>query len=197
MSSSYTITKKKKRDKNQYILGISFVLLLGSFFIPLVVLLPLQQALYHPFGYWFLEPPRSAYFIFTGSLILLSLSLLMMISGLAKNKLAKGLIAAGIFVSILLSVLSVDHYHYMNGNGIYINPFFGFGEKEFLWADVKEAKQIAVEEKNGLKDKNLTFVFKDGEQYSFLITETVRKAYPIFNVKLQEKGIQVTREFPE
>ncbi|UII54562.1 hypothetical protein LS684_12885 [Cytobacillus spongiae] len=194
ISNGYTITKKAKTDFNHILITSGIVLILSSIFIPLFLLVPIQQLLFHPEGYWLYEPTRTAYIVFISSLS--GLSIMCFVSAWLSNRggsplLIKSLMGFSLLVSLTFILLSVNQYHYVDQKGIHINPLFSFEEKHYSWSDVKDAKQTQSTKMGVSKDKNIHFEFQNGDEYNMVLNSNVLKARVAIIYELRENGIDI------
>jgi hypothetical protein len=193
-SGGYTVTKKKKTDVSQMLVPIAIILILGSIFIALFFLAPIQFLLYKPQGEWFFEPPKSAYYSFIGSILLVATMLIVTAIAIYKEKLTKGLkrfIAIGYFLSFMIFILSINQYHYANQSGIIINRFLSFEEEKYTWEDITFAEEQTIVKNGIMSSGRLILTFANEETYTFLLNENVRKAKISMYYELEKQGIEV------
>lgn len=196
ISGGYTVTKKKKTDASQMLVPIAIILILGSIFIALFFLAPIQFLLYKPSGEWFFEPPKRAYYSFIGSILLVAALLIITAIAIYKEKMTKGMkgfIAFGYVLSVVIFVLSINQYHYANQSGIVINRFFSFKEEIYTWKDVTSAEEQAVMKNGNMSSGSLTLTFSNDQRYTFMLNENVRKAKIAMYYELDKQGIEVKR----
>ncbi|MFE8700749.1 hypothetical protein ACFYKX_08995 [Cytobacillus sp. FJAT-54145] len=199
-SGGYTITKKKKTDWNQMLIPSAIILILGSVFIALFLLVPVQEILYKPEGYWVFEPPKVAYGAFIASLLLIAALLIIyaiLISKEKNGKLTKVIMSLAFAAAIAIGILSFGQYHYVDKEGIHFNPLFGFQERHYAWSDIEGVKERFKVKRGVMTSGQMEFTFKDGEEYTILINENVRKAKIAMLFELKKQDIVVERIVPE
>lgn len=196
ISSGYTVTKKKKTDYTQMLVPIAIILILGSIFIALFFLAPIQFLLYKPSGEWFFEPPKNAYYAFIGGILLVAAMLIGTAIVIYKDKMTKGMkgfITVGYLLSVLIFVLSLNQYHYANQSGIVINRFLSFEDEKYTWADITYAEEQAIVKNGIMSSGTLTLTFANDKSYTFLLNENVRKVKIAMYYELEKQGIEVKR----
>lgn len=197
ISGSYTVTKKKKTEISQMLVPTAIILILGSVFIALFLLAPMQSLLYDPKGDWFFEPPKTAYYAFIGAILIVALLLITTAVFLYKESLTilvKMILTIGYVLSFIVLLLSINQYHYVSQSGIVINRFLSINEEEYTWNDIKSAEEV-FHSKNGIMSSGeIKFTFSNGKSYSFLLNENVRKAKIAMYFELEKSGIEVKRD---
>ena len=196
ISSGYTVTKKKKTDFTQMLVPIAIILILGSIFIALFFLAPIQFLLYKPSGEWFFEPPKNAYYAFIGGILLVAAMLIGTAIAIYKDKMTKGIkswISLGYIVSMLIFVLSLNQYHYANETGIVINRFLSFEDEKYIWEDIISAEEQAIVKNGIMSSGTLILTFSNDKRYTLLLNENVRKAKIAMYYELEKQGIEVKR----
>ncbi|MFD2445789.1 hypothetical protein ACFSO7_17665 [Bacillus sp. CGMCC 1.16607] len=188
--SGYTVTKKRKgTDFNHILFSIALILLFASFLSPLFVLMPVQDVLYTPTDHWFFSPPRTAFVVLILSIVILAVLIFIKV-WLDSNELFKGKFKLAIYImgiiSLIFIFLAINQYRYVNGDGIHINPLFGFSEKHYAWSDIEKAQQTV----DGGK-VTFDFVFKNGDTYSMLLNEDERKSWKLLLFTIEEQGLKV------
>lgn len=186
----YTVTTKKKRtDFNHVLLSIAFILIFSSILSPFFIVLPIQELLFKPDGFWFFGPPRMAFGIFIGAILFLAFVILIKV-WLASNDKYNSKIKKAYYVAILFSFLimflALNQYRYVDGEAIHVNPLFSLSEKKYKWEDVEKATQTINKSK-----VSFDFTFKNGDQYSILFNEYERKSWSLVLFKLEEAGVKV------
>jgi hypothetical protein len=199
MSTGYTITKKRKTEKSQIFVSLAIILILSSFFVPIFILIPLQEILFSPSGEWFFEPLRAAYGVFIAGLLLIAAICITAAVLLSKQRMTtgvKGLLAVSAVIGVLFILLSTDGYHYADQNGITIDPIFSLKEKTYTWDEVAAAEQTAKLSGGIATDDKFIVTFKDGKKYSMVLNNNVVKARVAMQYVLKEKGIEVVKKDP-
>ncbi|WP_066047703.1 hypothetical protein [Robertmurraya korlensis] len=196
ISSGYTVTKKKKTDFTQMLVPVAIILILGSIFIALFFLAPIQFLLYQPNGEWFFEPPKMAYYAFIAAILLVATMLIVTAIAIYKDKMTrgiKGFITLGYVLSVMIFLLSLNQYHSANQSGIVINRFFSFQDEKYIWEDITSAEEQSIVKNGIMSSGKLTLTFSNNKSYSFLLNENVRKAKLAIYYELEKQGIEVKR----
>lgn len=194
--SGYTITKNKKTDINQILLSIAFVLILSAIFVPLFFLIPIQGILFMPKGYWVFEPSLSAYITFISGILAISVLLIIKV-WLAyrgdNGKKSRILITTGIVVALVFILLSFNRYHYIDKNGIHINPLLSVQEIHYSWDDVEAVTQTVKVSGGVMRHDKLIFTFENGDEYAMLLNENARRGLSAMLFELRKRGIEMDR----
>ncbi|HYK73933.1 MAG TPA: hypothetical protein VEV44_12555 [Pseudoneobacillus sp.] len=189
--NGYTVTKKKRTDFNHVLLSFAFILIFSAILSPLFIVLPLQEIIYKPTGYWFFGPPRLAFGVFIGGILLLSFVLLGKVWLVSSEKYTKKMKNA-FYISVLLSIfmmyLGIDTYRYVDGDAIHVNSLFSFSEKKYNWTDIETATETVNRTK-----VIFDFTFKNGDKYHILLNEFERKSWSLINFEIEEAGVKLKR----
>ncbi|MDZ5473185.1 hypothetical protein SM124_15815 [Bacillus sp. 31A1R] len=201
ISNGYTVTKKKKTDFIQKLVPTAIILILSSVFLPIFFLGPIQGLIYQPKGYWLYEPPKSAYVTFIICVLVIAFLLILfafLASKGAINRITKSLIVISTVASIAVIILCFNNYHYVDKEGIHINPLFGFEEKSYSWDEVTEARQTVKVKMGIMSGDELILSFNDGNKYALLLNSNVIKARVAMYFELEEeRGIKIIYEDAE
>lgn len=199
--ASYTVTNKKRNmDTIQFQVTLIVISVLSSFFVPFIILYPIQEVLFEPNEVWYFEAPFSTYVIFMGAILVTAIILLINVLVEPKKQVKKR-IQLGVYISSLLVVLFVlvlciFNYQYMNASGIYKNKFFSFNEEVTRWDEIIEAKQVFVNNQGVTKDDKYLFTLKDGSVLEVDITNKVRKNKRYIRSILSKNGVILENDYP-
>ncbi|MFE8702161.1 hypothetical protein ACFYKX_16300 [Cytobacillus sp. FJAT-54145] len=200
ISQGYTVSKKTKTDWHQMLIPAAFILILGSTFISLFFIVPVQSVLYHPEGDWFFEPPKIVYYTSIASQVLIGIIMIIyaLLLGKGKNSsLIKMIVSLSILVSFIVGLLCFDYYHYATKEGIHVNPLFSLDEKLYAWNDIEHVKETFRVKNGVMSSGTLIFTFKGGEQYTLMLNNNVLKAKRAMIFEVENRGIEIERDIPE
>lgn len=199
--SSYTVTKKKNMDSIQFQVTLIIITFLSSFFIPFIILYPIQEVLFQPKNIWFFEAAMSTYFIFISAILFVSLVLLVNILSNPTTKTMLLIRRIGLIVSLIISCivigLCLNTYNYMNSNGIYNNKFFSLSEEFTSWEEITDAKQIYVKKDNITTADRFEFTLSDGSKMEVKLTNKLRKNKTLVRQILKSNNVIIESAYPE
>lgn len=189
-------------NKAATIVAYNIILFISSFFIPFIIIYPIQEVVYVPESYWFFHTPQNAYFFMIAGLLSISIAIFIFVflrsrlEEYRKNVL-RSLLGVSFIPGILVLFLSLNYYYYFNDNGIFKNDFLAINEKTFLWSEVKEAKKTIVTESGTTKPVDYKFTYKDGETIIFEFTRKITYNRAKIEYMLAKNGIEVKKIFIE
>ncbi|MBM6619313.1 hypothetical protein [Bacillus suaedaesalsae] len=202
--SSYTITTKKKQfDLSKFLIMTSIILVFSCIFLPFVVIYTYQDIfISNHINGWFFTTPNSNYAIFAGSLfwfaIVMILYLIYRNRMLLKGKKVKHLLFLILaFPGAIAIILSLNHYFYLDNQGIHYNEFWGVGTETFKWQDVTHAEQLQVVRNGVMVEGDLVFTYQNGEVFHMPVTKDVQLNKRRIYTELRKVNVEVKRTLPD
>lgn len=160
-------TKKKKMesDHSPLLIAIAVVSALSTIFVPYLFIFILQESIFYSKENWYIGTPWSAYFIFAGGLLWISLILTVYL--ILKNKLdikiKKWIVTSLLLFSFVFFTLGVSNYYVFKKDGLYYNHILSVQETHYGWDEFVELVYL-YEEKNGITElNNIHLVTQDGK----------------------------------
>lgn len=201
MMSGYTITKKSKFDLSGYLIMSAFVLILSCIFLPFIAIYSYQDIFINNFESWLFGTSTYTYFMFAGSLIWFSIIIIIFLVYRSKMQMnerkAKYLPFLFLLIPGLVVILiSLNHYFYLNDEGIHYTSLTNLQIQHYQWEDVVEAKQHQKVNNGVMVEGNLEFTFQNGESFHLPVTREVqlnkRKIYD----ELRKINVELVRVLP-
>jgi hypothetical protein len=201
--SSYTITKKKKQfDLSGFLIMLAIILILSCLIVPFIVIYSYQDIFINNVQSWFFTTPKINYFIFAGALVWFSILIIIFLiyrnNTLMASKKVR-LIPFYILVlpGVIVILLSLHNYFYLNDEGIHNNGLTDLGVKTYKWEDVIEAKQLQIINNRVMMEGDLVFTFKNGETFNLPVTKEVQLNKRRIYTALRKVDVEVQRVLPE
>jgi hypothetical protein len=201
--SSYTITKKKKQfDLSSFLIMLAIILVLSCLIVPFVAIYSYQDIFINKVPSWFFATPKINYFIFAGGLVWFSILIVIFLiyrnnTLMADKKVRLFPFYLAVLPGIIVILLSLHNYFYLNDEGIYSNGLTDLGVKTYKWEDVVEAKQLQVINNGVMVEGDLVFVFKNGETFNLPVTKEVQLNKRRIYTALRKVDVEVQRVLPE
>ncbi|WP_102271826.1 hypothetical protein [Cytobacillus massiliigabonensis] len=191
--TSYTVTRKKNTDTSQFQVVLIVITFLSSFVVPFIILYPIQELLYRPNDIWFFEASMSTYLTFCAALISVSAILLINVLFIPKSKAkktVKGIIVIlSLLAAVIVMILCVDNYYYMNSKGIYKNNLFSFSEEFISWDEIDKAEQTFLKKQRVTVEDKLILTTKDGKTIEMQITKKMSANKASIRQSLKNNGV--------
>ncbi|AQQ53120.1 hypothetical protein [Planococcus lenghuensis] len=151
-----------KKQFDSILIAVPILVIMSSFFLPFVLVGPVQQALFQPESNWFFYTPFINYIICFASLLLLGIILAVFRYIYASTEQKKPLLHLVFVLALIPGVIgvafSVDHYYYLDDTGIAYSGLLQFGQESEVWEDV-ESLVFVTKSENG-KAKGTELIFK-------------------------------------
>jgi hypothetical protein len=202
--SSYTITNKKKHfDLSKFLIMTSLILILSCIFLPFVAIYTYQNIFISDgINAWFFTTPNKNYYFFAGALIWFSIVIMIFLFYRNKMLLNDKKVRSSLFVLLALPgvisiFLSLNHYFYLNDEGIHVNQFWGTGVESYNWEDVTDVKQLQKIKNGVMVEGDLVFSFNNGEVFHLPVTKDVQLNKRRIYTALREVNVEVKRILPE
>ncbi|WP_059173976.1 hypothetical protein [Bacillus sp. FJAT-27445] len=153
-----------EKKASRYILPISIMLFIGSFFMPFVIVNLIQKAMYHSSTHWFFKTPTSASITFGVGMMLIALALFMY--GKTSWKFKKWLSLFLILISIPFFMFGISNYYYLDKEGIHSDVLKSYNSVEtYRWDEITEVNEVYKKEMNNTHIESYQFKTKDNRVF--------------------------------
>jgi hypothetical protein len=135
-----------------YVLTAGPLLIISAFFVPVIVIMMVQDMLFFSYDHWSFIRPRAAYLGFGGAMIWLAVCLfsLYFIKAAAEKKnwndRSMSVHTVLMAAAFPIFVLSIYHYAYLDEAGVKVNAFWSVSEDEIHWGDVESVSRVVEED---------------------------------------------------
>jgi hypothetical protein len=194
----YTVTKRKYFDIPKFLVMFAMILLFSCLFVPFVAIYSYQDIFVNRVDAWFFGTPNYNYFIFAATLA--SFSVLIFIYLYYRNQRLMNdkkvrLTPFYLFAlpGLFAIVLSFYHYHYLNDDGIHVNPYFQLKVDHYKWEEVNDVIQQQSVKNGVMYEGSLVFTFNNGKTFYLPVDSEVRLNKKLIYQKLRKQGIEVKR----
>ncbi|MFZ3590921.1 hypothetical protein ACOI1C_17100 [Bacillus sp. DJP31] len=199
--ASYTITKKKKFDVTGYLIMISFILFLSCIFLPFIAIYTYQDIFIKNVEAWFFGTPPLTYLLFAGALIWFSVVIIIFLVYRSKRQMEERKIQIFPFLlllipGVLIIPLTLNHYFYLNDEGIHFTTLTELKVRHHKWEEVVEAKQHQTIKNGVMVEGNLEFTFQNGEIFYLPITREVQLNKRRIYDALRDINVELVRVLP-
>ncbi|MCM3094368.1 MULTISPECIES: EbsA family protein [Cytobacillus] len=158
-----TILKNFSSEHNLKLFVVGLFFLIGGFPLSFIIIILVQEAIFHPNTYLIFSTPITSNIIFSLSLVILTIGLALIIN--YTSKLIKSIGALVILLSTVLLLLSFYNYTSFDKDGLHINRWVTFNEQFYPWESVENVTQL---NKNGHPSK-IEFTFENDKVYIYSI----------------------------
>ncbi|GAE27419.1 hypothetical protein JCM9140_3566 [Halalkalibacter wakoensis JCM 9140] len=134
-----------------YIMTTGLLLVITAFFLPVIVVLFVQDMLFFSADHWTFIRPAAAYIGFGSGMILIAIVLFsFLLTKMYSEKKDKpykwtGFHLVFLFMVVPLFVFSIYHYAYFDEQGVQGNSFWSLSETRISWEDVEEVTRLVEE----------------------------------------------------
>jgi hypothetical protein len=202
--SGYTITNKKKHfDLSKFLIILSLILILSCIFLPFVAIYTYQNIFISDgIEAWFFTTPNINYYFFAGALIWFSLVIWIFLFYRNNRLLNDKKVSLSPFIllafpGIFTILLSLNHYFYLNDDGIHVNQFWGVGVESYKWKEVVATEQLQKINNGVMVEGDLVFSFDNGDIFHLPVTKDVQLNKRRIYAALRESNVEVKRVLPE
>ncbi|KAA0550170.1 hypothetical protein FZW96_02170 [Bacillus sp. BGMRC 2118] len=201
--TGYTITTKKNQfDLPKFLIMASIILISSSIFLPFVAIYTYQDIfISNSIKGWFFTTPNSNYAIFAGALVWFAIVIITYL--IYRNKMLLKERKVNHFYFWVLSVpaaiaiiFSLNHYFYLDNEGIHHNDFWGFKTETYKWKDVTHAEQLQVMNNGVMVEGDLVFTYQNGTVFHMPVTKDVQLNKRRIYTALREVNVEVKRTLP-
>lgn len=173
------------------ILPSSIILIISSFFIPVAVIMFIQDMLFFSYDHWAFIRPAEAYIGFGLGMIWVSIVLLSFLftKMYSEKKDRKYRLTALHFLFLILAVpvfvLSVHHYAYLDEYGVHGSSFWSLTEDKMAWEDVDNVTRLVEENSRTV----ISYSFSQGgtsitipyDPQDFQINQAISRVVDLYN----------------
>ncbi|TVP86056.1 MAG: hypothetical protein EA344_03975 [Alkalicoccus sp.] len=135
-----------------YVLTAGPLLIISAFFVPVIVIMMVQDMLFFSYDHWSFIRPQAAYLGFGGAMIWLAVCLfsLYVVKAAAERKnwsdwslSVHSLLMTAAFP---VFILSIYHYAYLDEAGVKVNSYWSVSETDIHWEDVENVSRTVEED---------------------------------------------------
>ena len=182
-------------DSSKILLVSAIILLMSSFFLPLVLVYLIQDFLYLSNTQWFYDTPASAYVIFMIGMIWIPVLMFLhlFIEWKYEFRFLKWVTLSLMSLSIPFFMFGVSNYYYLDGEGLHFNDLETFNTiTSYKWEDIEEANEVYTKSNGVTVMDHYRFITKDGEVIDLSYNNKVSSNKFRILEKLKEHDVKVT-----